>query len=194
MEALYTEALNCTRGEEKAQALLESIRLQTEDCDDTDNRWLEYATAQTHLAIHDFQTRAVEVDGCIEANMVDLPPFTSQAMRILEALEANLEVLSSEDKQSAFQEVVTKGDVVMVRLYIQAGVDPSAEDNQAIRMASMKGHLAVVDRLVQDLRVDPSTGDNQAIQIASEHGRLSQRPSPCSGPIVTGCAYGPFCG
>ena len=57
MEALYTEALNCTRGEEKAQALLESIREQTEN-----PKWIEYAILLTHLAILDLQTRAVEVD------------------------------------------------------------------------------------------------------------------------------------
>ena len=178
MEALYKEAFLCTQGEERARTLLESIRLRTADCHDTDNkdsRWLEYATAQTHLAIYDFQTRAVEVDGWIEANTPDLPPFTSQAMRILEALEVNLEALSSEEENNgpAFQMAVTTGDVVMVGLFIQAGVDPSVVDNYAIQRASGSGHLQVVNRLLQDGRVDPSALDNGAIRWASSQGHPS---------------------
>ena len=47
-------------------------------------------------------------------------------------------------------------------------MDPSsADNNQAIRDASLNGHLAVVDRLLQDGRVDPSACDNDAIRLAS---------------------------
>ena len=56
MDSLYDEAVKCTRGEENARALLESIYLQTED-----SKWLEYATTLAHHAVIDYQTRAVEV-------------------------------------------------------------------------------------------------------------------------------------
>ena len=174
MEALYKEAVLCTQGEDKARTLLESICLQTEDSED--NRWVEYASTHAHLAVIDFQTRAVEVDGCIEANRVDLPntPFISQALRTLEALEANLTTLCSDLSKVTplFQEAITKGDALMVELFIQAGVDPSAEDNRAIQLASENGHLSVVDRLLQDARVDPSAQDNAAIREASDSGHL----------------------
>ena len=124
MEALYKEAILCTQGEERAQVLLESIRLRIEDCEDgdkcRDSRWLEYATTQTHLAIYDFQRRAVEVDGRIEkSDLFSDIPFTSQAMQILEALEAHLALLwskSPEDKGLKFQEAVTHGDAALIEL------------------------------------------------------------------------------
>jgi ankyrin repeat protein len=49
-------------------------------------------------------------------------------------------------------------------------VDPSFQDNIAIRNASQRGHVAVVDRLLQDERVDPSANDNEPIRVASEKG------------------------
>ena len=142
MELLYDEATACTRGEEKAHVLLESIRSKIGD--NKDNRWIAYATRLTDQAVIDFQTRAVEVDGHIEANTTNLPPFTSQAMLTLEALDVHIALLCSkspEGKELAFQEAVKNGDAVLVELYIQAGVDPSVADNDAIRWACFFGHF-----------------------------------------------------
>ena len=211
MEALYTEALICTQGEEKAPGLLESIQLQTEN-----PIWLEYAATLTQQAIHDFQMRAVEVDGHIEALTVPLefknsaitdmeakitrmkdklavetarlaqaeekllelkqklwPHFTSQAMKTLETFEANLTAINvTEDKTSLFQTAVTNGDATLVDLCIQAGVDPSVQDNSAIQEASSNGHLPVVNRLLEDERVDPSVTNNAAVRFASYNRHL----------------------
>jgi len=52
-------------------------------------------------------------------------------------------------------------------------VDPSAQNNSAIRTASRGGHLSVVERLLQDGRVDPSAQNNSAIELASEYGHMS---------------------
>jgi hypothetical protein len=51
-------------------------------------------------------------------------------------------------------------------------VDPAIEDNRAIRGASFRGHLAVVNCLLQDARVDPAAQDNCAIFLASQEGHL----------------------
>ena len=40
------------------------------------------------------------------------------------------------------------------------GVDPSVDDNFAIRSASKNGRLEVVSLLLKDKRVDPSARDN----------------------------------
>jgi hypothetical protein len=56
------------------------------------------------------------------------------------------------------------------RLLKDSCVDPSADNNYAIRLASEKGHLAVVDRLLQDSRVNPSDNDNKAIKHAEARG------------------------
>jgi ankyrin repeat protein len=52
-------------------------------------------------------------------------------------------------------------------------VDPSANNNRAIRLAAPNGHLAVVERLLQDVRVDPSADDNYAVLWASQRGHLA---------------------
>jgi hypothetical protein len=52
-------------------------------------------------------------------------------------------------------------------------VNPSADNNSAIRLASQFGHIAVVDRLLQDPRVDPSADNNSAIYLASQFGHIA---------------------
>ena len=49
-------------------------------------------------------------------------------------------------------------------------VDPSAENNDAIRLASERGHRDVVELLLGDDRVDPSAENNSAIRFASRRG------------------------
>ena len=49
-------------------------------------------------------------------------------------------------------------------------VDPSDDDNYAIRWTSYNGHTECVRLLLQDPRVDPSARANDAIQGASENG------------------------
>ena len=59
-------------------------------------------------------------------------------------------------------------------------VDPTAEDNYAVRKASQNGHSAVVEALLawegdgdlEGLKVDPTVKDNEAVLFASEYGRL----------------------
>ena len=65
------------------------------------------------------------------------------------------------------------GDVEIVDELIKRGVDPTASNNYAIRLASSGGHLAVVNRLLQDPRVDPTADDNLAIRFASSGGHLA---------------------
>ena len=59
----------------------------------------------------------------------------------------------------------------MVRLLLSdKRVDPSVNNNYAIRWASRKGHPEVVRALLLDGRVDPSAYNNYAIQWASRNG------------------------
>jgi hypothetical protein len=62
---------------------------------------------------------------------------------------------------------------VVERLLQDKRVDPSADDNYAVRWAAQNGHLAVVERLLQDKRVDPSADDNYAVRLAAENGHLA---------------------
>ena len=59
----------------------------------------------------------------------------------------------------------------IVKILIQdKRVDPSTNDNWAIRSASLNGYLEIVKILMQDKRVDPSARDNCAIRYASRNG------------------------
>jgi hypothetical protein len=62
---------------------------------------------------------------------------------------------------------------VLDRLLDDDRVDPSADDNCAVRWAATSGHLAVVMRLLQDVRVDPSASNNFAIWVAAACGHLA---------------------
>lgn len=61
-------------------------------------------------------------------------------------------------------------------------VNPASDNNQAIRNASVSGHLNVVNRLLQDPRVNPTIYDNEAVKLAYRNGhqdvvnRLLQEP------------------
>ena len=56
------------------------------------------------------------------------------------------------------------------RLLQDSRVNPSANDNEAIKYASINGHHLVVDRLLQDRRADPTDNNNIAIRNASRNG------------------------
>jgi hypothetical protein len=67
-----------------------------------------------------------------------------------------------------------KGHLAVVeRLLQDKRVDPSANNNDAVRMAAASGHLAIVERLLQDKRVDPSADGNFAVRMSAWNGRLA---------------------
>ena len=70
-------------------------------------------------------------------------------------------------------EITGNGDMIDLLLSTNE-IDPSDNDNEAIRLASEHGHIAVVDRLLQDGtgRVDPNDYDCQAIRLASQNGHI----------------------
>jgi ankyrin repeat protein len=49
-------------------------------------------------------------------------------------------------------------------------VNPAARDNNAIILASIKGHTKIVKLMLADHRVNPAAHNNRAIKIASENG------------------------
>ena len=56
--------------------------------------------------------------------------------------------------------------------HINALVDPSENDNWAIRIASQNGYVEIVRLLLADPRVDPFATNNWAIRYASENGHI----------------------
>ena len=51
-------------------------------------------------------------------------------------------------------------------------VDPSAENNFAILIASIKGHLNILKLLLKDPRVDPTVNNNEIIRSAIKQGNF----------------------
>jgi hypothetical protein len=51
-------------------------------------------------------------------------------------------------------------------------IDPSVNENYAIRYASDNGYKEIVEVLLQDRRVDPAAQNNCAIRWSSCHGHL----------------------
>jgi ankyrin repeat protein len=49
-------------------------------------------------------------------------------------------------------------------------IDPSANENEAVRCAAKHGHAQVVELLLKHPNVDPSTNDNYAIRYAATYG------------------------
>jgi len=168
MESLYAEAAACTQGEERARTLMESIRQQATTA--TVGR-MEFAAKLAQQAILELETRAVEVDGLLEQDPTQrVPPFVCWSLATLETMDKQF---TRRWDGELLEEAAKHGDVQLVDLLIQAGVDPSANDNEGLLLASKYGHLPVVNRLLQDERVDPSVEDNYAIRWACCYGHLS---------------------
>jgi ankyrin repeat protein len=77
--------------------------------------------------------------------------------------------------QSIFRSACHWCNISLVRLLLEyTDIDPSADNNFAIRIASQSGRVDVVDRLLQEDRsvVDPSANNNYAIRYASRFGRV----------------------
>ena len=77
--------------------------------------------------------------------------------------------------QQMFQNACCKNKCELVDLLLlDESVDPSFNNNSAIRYASNYGYIAVVDRLLQEKkRVDPSADNNYAICWASNNGHIA---------------------
>jgi ankyrin repeat protein len=58
----------------------------------------------------------------------------------------------------------------LVKQILKSGVDPSAQDNCAIKWAARNGHTDVVRLLLGDSRVEPSANYNLAIRQAAQNG------------------------
>lgn len=71
--------------------------------------------------------------------------------------------------ESKFTEAAIEGDVGTISRLLRTE-DPSANNNEAIRMAAKNGHIEIVYLLLQDPRVDPSANNNEAIAWAITEG------------------------
>lgn len=80
-------------------------------------------------------------------------------------------LINNADISDKITEASKLGNAEIVDELIKRGYDPSENNNKAIREASAKGHLGVVNCLLKDERVNPSANKNESIQLASGHVR-----------------------
>ena len=64
-----------------------------------------------------------------------------------------LEVVDLQIRGRAMLMAITLGNLSMVDLLLDAGVDPSIQDNEALRLAERRGRQNIVNRLLDDPRV-----------------------------------------
>jgi ankyrin repeat protein len=83
----------------------------------------------------------------------------------------NLGVDPTTEDNYAIRWASQKGYLEIVRLLLKHGADPTDNKNEAIRMASREGHLEVV-RLLIDKGADPAADNNNAVRWASKRGYL----------------------
>ena len=76
--------------------------------------------------------------------------------------------LSVEEKMRI---TIEGGNLNYVRTLVEDGVDITANNNQAVQLASSNGHLEVVKYLVSQ-GADITANNNQAVQLASSNGYL----------------------
>lgn len=62
------------------------------------------------------------------------------------------------------------GDIETVEAMLSNGVNPAANNNEAIIRASMNGHSEIVRLLLTDGRADPAARNNEAIMWSSARG------------------------
>ena len=125
-----------------------------------------YAVAENTVAIAKrvLETELVRLDETAETTL-ETDTWTSQ-IKTLEWL-VKLPTMSLTFK--TFKSVLEHVELVQLFLKL-TDIDPSANDNYAIRKASENGHAEVVKALLADPRVNPSAEDNSAICMASEEG------------------------
>lgn len=98
--------------------------------------------------------------------------ISSGHLVIIELFLHNLK-LESEDYNKIFMLLCAYNFDGLVKLLLRdPRVDPSANNNAAIKYASNNGNYHIVRTLIQDPRVDPSDNNNAAIIEASLYGRL----------------------
>ena len=70
-----------------------------------------------------------------------------------------------------FINAVETGNIDKVRLLLEnPEIDPATNNNEAIRVASGRGHTEVVRMLLADPRTNPASNNNYPIRLASKNG------------------------
>nr|QBK89630.1 MAG: ankyrin repeat protein [Pithovirus LCPAC001] len=68
---------------------------------------------------------------------------------------------------------IKKGNNKVVQYFLDhSDYDPSADYNDAIKLASQKGFVKIVKLLLLDKRVNPGSHNNCALKLASKNGHL----------------------
>ena len=95
-----------------------------------------------------------------------------QLLEIIHGLQNNLDDKTTNTLNTIFKELIEANiHLEVVKLLLANDkVDPSADNNRAIRFTSQNGHLEIVKLLLANDKVDPSADNNYAIRLASLNG------------------------
>ena len=78
--------------------------------------------------------------------------------------------------EELFRDTAERGKLRSLEVLVDyGGVDPSADDNNALRIAAWNGHTSIVEYLCGldvERGIDPSARENEALGRAAEAGRI----------------------
>ena len=86
--------------------------------------------------------------------------------------ELVIEVTKHLDRKDWFSFMLVSKQFLRCGRHHTSGIDPSVDNNLAVRDAAHNGHLVVVEFLLKDRRIDPSA-HNQAIREAVDNGHTA---------------------
>jgi len=131
----------------------------------------EIQAAAVALAKVALETEHVRLDALLEQEILETEIHDTWTSHI-KTLEWMLKFSTMLPTFKTFKRVLTDATVELVQLFLKlTDIDPTAEDNFAIRFASRYGHTEVVK--VLNACVDPSAENNSAICLASMHGHAN---------------------
>ena len=133
--------------------------------------WADLASAQFFAQFTDTDPTAMENHALRAAS-------TNGQSRLVEFLLKDkrmipMMVLISSPNVRRFSSIhfaADNGHADIVKMLIDAGADPSSEDDLALRVACTAGHTDVVRLLLSNTEVDPMALNNWALQTAITHG------------------------
>lgn len=151
------------------------LRHPNVDPSDTDNEALKLALARDHhkvvtLLLNDGRTRLSEDEDLhILWKAIEKGAGFGGIHAMLKHFKRKSPVLIS---SSIWKKILTHGRLDLVRLLMgnKFKVNPSVNNNEAIRIAARHGYYKIVEFLIEDDRVDVCVNNNEPLRMAARFG------------------------
>ena len=194
MSSLTSQLANCLAQQGKVPALLESIRLRTED-NDENIVWYKIALQLASHATNELEMQAVHIETCLDASIAytDNNPVS---FNLLKGLDTELTfLLHITDVNDALIYYCFRNKIILVKLLLLHPLcEPSCDSNRPIIIAATNGFYEIVESLLQysgpNELVNPSYASDYPLCQASTYGHLTVVNLLLQDPRVNPNQYG----